>query len=190
MKLGFARVSTQQQHIDRQIKYLEDMGVEKIYKEKISGIKKNRPALDELKNQVRKGDELYIESISRLGRSSKDLLELIEYFTDKGVKIISEKEGVIDIKTTMGKLVVQIISAIAEMERNIISDRTKDGLERARARGNFGGKPKIKQSKIDTALKMYDSKEYTIKEICDTVEITHGTLYKYIKLENEKEVVT
>lgn len=176
---GYARVSTQQQDLSRQIDLLKIYNCSEIFTEKMSGTKDNRPELSRLKDKIRTGDTLVIESFSRLGRSTKDLIGLVEYFEGKSVKLISIKEN-FDTNTPQGKLMLTVFQAFSQFERDLIVQRTKEGLESARARGRKGGRPKVKEKKVDKALKLYDSKEYSIREIVGMTGISQVTLYRYI----------
>ena len=145
MIFGYARVSTQDQELARQIDALTKYGVDEIFTEKMTGTKANRPELNRLKDKVRSGDTVVIESLSRLGRSTKDLLELIEDWNHQGVRLTSLKEA-IDTTTPTGKLLLTVLSAISQFERDITVQRTNEGLQAARARGRKGGRPKAEQS--------------------------------------------
>jgi DNA invertase Pin-like site-specific DNA recombinase len=125
MNIWYARVSTEQQHLDRQVESLERFGVEKIYTEKMTGTKSDRPELTKMIEHLRPNDVIVIESLSRLGRSTKNLIELMEKFNSLGVNVVSLKEN-IDTTTATGKLMFTMISAFAQFERDIISERTKE----------------------------------------------------------------
>lgn len=181
---GYARVSTQQQDLIRQLDLLKNFNCTEIITEKMSGTKKDRPELIRLKDKIRTGDTLIVESFSRLGRSTKDLIELVEYFEQKGVKLISLKEN-FDTNTPQGKLMLTVFQAFSQFERDLIVQRTKEGIESARARGRKGGRPRIKEKYIKKALNLYNSKEYSISEIVTMTGISQATLYRYIR---EKEM--
>ena len=174
---GYARVSTEQQNLDRQIDALKRYGVEIIYNEKMTGTKRDRPELNKLLERLAPGDTVVIESLSRLGRSTKDLLELMELFDSKGVNVVSLKER-IDTTSSTGKLVFTIMSAIAQFERDIIADRTQEGLKAARARGRNGGRPKIATDKVKQAVKLYGTGQYSIREIEGLTGVKKSTLYR------------
>ena len=174
---GYARVSTEQQNLDRQIDALKRYGVEIIYNEKMTGTKRDRPELNKLLERLAPGVTVVIESLSRLGRSTKDLLELMELFDSKGVNVVSLKER-IDTTSSTGKLVFTIMSAIAQFERDIIADRTQEGLKAARARGRNGGRPKIATDKVKQAVKLYGTGQYSIKEIEGLTGVKKSTLYR------------
>ena len=130
---GYARVSTESQNLDRQLDALEKYGVEMIYNEKMTGTKKDRPELSKLLDRMTDGDTVVVESLSRLGRSTKDLIELMELFQSKGVHLVSLKES-IDTSTSTGKLLFTLMSAIAQFERDVIADRTREEIGRASCR--------------------------------------------------------
>ena len=159
---GYARVSTEQQNLDRQLDALRQYGVDIIYNEKITGTKRDRPELEKLLDRMTEGDTVVIESLSRLGRSTKDLIELTELFQSKGVHLVSMKER-IDTSTSTGKLLFTLMSAIAQFERDVIADRTREGLKSARARGRTGGRPKTDPDTVRKAVKLYRTKQYSIK---------------------------
>ncbi len=177
---GYARVSTEQQNLDRQLDMLQKYGVDFIYNEKMTGTKRNRPELEKLLERLTEGDAVVVESLSRLGRSTKDLIWLMETFNAKGVNLVSLKES-IDTTTSTGKLLFTLMSALAQFERDVLADRTKEGLAAARARGRKGGRPPVDEAKIRKAIKLYNTKQYSIKEIEELTGIKRSTLYRNIK---------
>lgn len=187
MKYGYARVSTEEQCLDRQIDQLKGVGIEEeyIYKEKMSGTKSNRPKLKALLNVLEQGDTVYTESLNRLGRSSADLITLMQTFTDMGVTLISLKEQ-LDFSSAAGKMIAQFLAILAEFERNCIVERVKEGLSAARARGRVGGRPKTPEKTLDKALKMYDLHNLTVSEICRACGISRPTLYKALRERENK----
>lgn len=174
---GYARVSTEAQNLDRQLDALEKYGVDMIYNEKMSGTKKNRPELTKLLDRITEGDTVVVESLSRLGRSTKDLIELIEIFQSKGVNLVSLKES-IDTNSPTGKLLFTLMSAIAQFERDVIADRTREGLKSARVRGRTGGRPRADPEQVKKAVKLYKTEQYSIKEIEELTGIKKSTLYR------------
>ena len=177
---GYARVSTRQQDLIRQLDMLDKYNCTEILTEKMSGTKSNRPELVRLKDKIRPGDTVVVESFSRLGRSTKDLIELVEYFESKGVKLISIKES-FDTATPHGKLMLTVFQAFSQFERDLIAQRTNEGLASARARGRNGGRPRVKDKNIEKALKLYNSKDYSIAEIVQMSGVSQATLYRYIQ---------
>ena len=180
---GYARVSTEQQNLDRQLDMLQKYGVDFIYNEKMTGTKRNRPELEKLLERLTEGDTVVVESLSRLGRSTKDLIWLMETFNSKGVNLVSLKES-IDTTTSTGKLLFTLMSAIAQFERDVIADRTREGLNSARARGRKGGRPRTDSEKLRKAIKLYNTQQYTLAEIEDMTGVKRSTLYRGIRSKN------
>jgi DNA invertase Pin-like site-specific DNA recombinase len=176
---GYARVSTEEQNLNMQLDVLHQYGVDKIYQEKMSGTKKERPALEELLKVLRKGDKVVVYKLDRISRSTKHLIELSDYFHEVDVDFVSIYDN-IDTSNAIGKFFFRMMASIAELERDIISERTKSGLHAARIRGKQGGRPRKSTDKIELALKMYKSKEYSIKEIIQATGVSKTTLYRYI----------
>jgi len=181
MTLGYARVSTDEQNLDRQLDALNKYGVDIIFNEKMSGTKRERPELNKLIERMSSGDTVVIESLSRLGRSTKDLIELMEMFNSRGINLVSLKES-IDTSTSTGKLMFTLMSALAQFERDLISERTVEGLKSARARGRVGGRPRINDEKIKKAVKLYNTNQYSLKEIEEMAGVKKSTLYRNLKL--------
>ena len=181
MKIGYARVSTEEQNLNRQLDMLNEVGCEKIFEEKISGIKKERPELFRMLEQLRKGDLIIVADLTRLSRSVKDLFQLVEQIKARGADIKSLKESWMDTSTPQGKLMFTIFAGISQFERDLISQRTIEGLVAARARGKKGGRPPKDEKDIKLALKMYEEKTYSISEITKATGLSKTVLYKYIK---------
>jgi DNA invertase Pin-like site-specific DNA recombinase len=180
MLIGYARVSTHEQNLDLQIDALHAAGCEKIFTDKISTRKAERKGLQEALEFLRPGDVLVVWKLDRLGRTLKQLIELVTSFDQKGIGFKSLKET-IDTTTSTGRLVFHIFASLAEFERDIIQERTHAGLEAARARGRVGGRPKaLNPKQVAQAKLLYESREHSIEDICDTLGISRGTLYKYI----------
>ena len=182
MKFGYARVSTLEQNLHLQVDEIQKFGVDHIYEEKITSRAKHRPQLEELLKMLRAGDTLVIWRLDRLGRTVNELISLAEDFEKRGVHFVSLREN-LDTTTAMGKFCFHIFCAAAQMERDVISERTKAGLAAARKRGRSGGRPKANQGNITRALKMYHTKEFTIEEIRQATGISKATLYNYLKKE-------
>lgn len=183
MVLGYMRVSTENQNLDLQRDALEKYGVDKIYSDIISGVKK-RSELEQLLEVLREGDTLVVWKLDRLGRNTKQLLALIEGFDKRNIKFVSLTED-IDTSSPTGKFLVNVICSLAELERNILIMRTRAGLESAHSRGRFVGRPRTPDAKIEQALVLYDSRQYTAKQICDMVEISTSTLYRAVRERRE-----
>ena len=178
---AYARVSTVDQNLDRQLDALKQYGVDKIYNEKITGTKRDRPELEKMLDRMTEGDTVVIESLSRLGRSTKDLIELVELFSSKKVNLVSLKES-IDTNTSTGKLLFTLMSAIAQFERDCIADRTMEGLKAARARGRVGGRPRANTEQVKKAVKLYNTGQHSIKEIEELTGVKKDTLYRNLKV--------
>ncbi len=180
MKVGYARVSSEEQNLDRQIDILKQSGCDRIYKEKVSGTKKERPEFNKMIDQLRPGDVIIISDLTRLSRSVKDLFSIVEKIEEKGANIKSIKESWVDTTTAQGKFMFTIFAGISEFERDLISQRTIEGLNAARARGKKGGRPKKNDKDIKLAIKMYNSKSYSISEITKATGISKTSLYRYV----------
>ena len=180
MIYGYARVSTADQNLDRQKDALNKYGIDRLYYEKMSGTKKNRPELDAMLCELRYGDTVVIESLSRLGRSVKNLAELIEVFNEKNVRLVSLKET-IDTTSSTGKLLFTILASLCQFERDVLAERTSEGLAAARARGRVGGRPKTNSKAVEKAVALYNTKQYTVDEITELTGISKATLYRTIK---------
>lgn len=184
MKIGYARVSTKEQSLNLQKDALEKVGCETIFSEHISGAKSDRPQLQEMIKHLRQGDVVVVWKLDRLGRSLRDLVNLVSKFQDGGIEFQSLQDN-IDTTTPAGKLAFHLFAALAEFERDIISSRTKAGLEAARARGRKGGRPKglskKAQDKARLAESLYKEKERSTAEICEHLDISKPTLYRYLR---------
>jgi DNA invertase Pin-like site-specific DNA recombinase len=176
-KIGYSRVSTSEQNLDMQTDALQKAGCIKIFEEKDSGKNDDRIELAKVLEYLRDGDALVVYKLDRLARSTKKLIELSEVLEDRGIELISIRDN-IDTTTAVGKAMFRMLAVIAELERDIISERTLAGLAAARARGRKGGRPRIDEEKIKQVLKLYDSKEYTLKEIVDLTGISKPSLYR------------
>ncbi len=180
MKIGYARVSTLEQNLDRQLDNLKAAGCERIFQEKMTGTKTHRAELDRMLDTLRAGDTLVVDSFSRLSRSTKDLLEMVDRLTALGVNLISLKEQ-LDTTTATGKLMLTMLSALSQFERDIIAERTADGLKAARARGRVGGRPKAGSDAAKaTAYALYDANAMTNAQIAEQVGVSVATLNRWI----------
>ena len=187
MKIGYARVSTQDQNLDLQKDALEKAGCKKIFVDEISGTVAHREGLDKANEVLRKGDVLIVWRLDRLGRSIRDLIDWVNHLEEEGIGFKSLQES-IDTTTSSGKLVFHIFAALAEFERNLIRERTNAGLAAARARGRLGGRKKsLKAKERKRAVEMYQRKNQTVKQICEMMNITKPTLYAYIREEQANQ---
>ncbi len=180
MLIGYARVSTHEQTLDLQLDALKKAGCEEIRTDKISSVADDRPGLDQVLAITRTGDTIVVWRLDRLGRSLKQLIELINELQDRGVGFKSVTEN-IDTTTTGGKLVFHIFGALAEFERSLIKERTNAGLAAARARGRMGGRPKaLDQKKIERLRTLYNKQDIPVYELLEMFQVSRGTLYKYV----------
>jgi DNA invertase Pin-like site-specific DNA recombinase len=188
--IGYARVSTTEQHLHLQQDALVKAGCLKIFTDTISGAKSERKGLSEALDFIRGGDTLVVWRLDRLGRSLKDLIERITELHSRNIGFKSLTEQ-IDTTTSGGKLIFHIFGALAEFERDIIQERTNAGLTAARARGRQGGRPKSPLSderKLQMARQMYENKSHSVRDICNALGIPRSTFYKYVK-GNSKRIV-
>jgi DNA invertase Pin-like site-specific DNA recombinase len=181
MLLGYARVSMNDQNLDLQKDALMLAGCEKIYVDTMTGDAKNRPGLEQSFEMLREGDTLVVWRLDRLGRSLKHLIELVAELSQRKVGLKSLQES-IDTTSPSGKLVFHIFGALAEFERNLITERTKAGLAAARARGRLGGRPPaLDEKKREALVLLYNEKKHSVKEICQIMGISRQTLYNYLR---------
>lgn len=180
MRIGYARVSTQDQNLDRQCDQLRQDGCERIYEEKVSGARSDRPELGRMLDALRKGDVVVVAELSRLSRSVRDLFSIVGQIQEAGAEIRSLKEPWLDTTTPHGRLLFTFFSGISEFEREVIRQRTIEGIAAARARGRHGGHPVLDARQVDLALKMYDSKACTVAEITKATGVSKSALYSYI----------
>ncbi len=180
MLIGYARVSTDDQNLSLQRDALRTAGCSEIYEDHISGAKAARSGLQQALSIARSGDVLVVWRLDRLGRSLKDLIEMVETLSNRGIELQSLTEAIAT-DSSSGQLIFHLFAALAEFERNLIRERTQAGLKAARARGRTGGRPKtLKPAQRQLAVKLYDEHQYTIGEICRMMGISKPTLYSYI----------
>jgi DNA invertase Pin-like site-specific DNA recombinase len=180
MFVGYARVSTQDQKPELQLDALNAAGCEKVFVEKASGAQRERPELTAALDYVRDGDTLVVWKLDRLARSMKQLIETVEGLEDKGIGFRSLTEA-IDTTTAGGKLVFHVFGALAEFERSIIRQRTRAGLDAARARGRKGGRPpKLTEKDLKAARAMLADKSITVEEIAKQLRVSTATLYRHL----------
>ena len=187
MKFGYARCSTLDQNLDWQIDALMKEGCDRIFQEKFTGTRKVRPELLRMLDMLREGDTVIICELTRLSRSVKDLFDLVEQVEKAGANIKSLKEPWLDTTTPQGRLLFSIFSGVSQFERELIRERTMEGLASARARGRMGGRPGKDKKIVEQALTLYDSKAYSVDEISKTTGISRATLYKYVNLRKENQ---
>jgi len=183
---GYARVSTQDQDLALQIDALQKAGCSKnkIFVDKISGVKAERPGLDKCLAELEKGDTLVVWRLDRLGRSMHHLVLLVENLKERGISFKSICDGAIDTTTASGELIFNIFSSLAQFERRLIQERTRASLQAARARGKSGGRKKIESNhpKVLMAKKMHQNHAMSINDICKTLKISRASFYRYLLL--------
>jgi DNA invertase Pin-like site-specific DNA recombinase len=181
MRIGVARVSTRDQHPEAQEDALQAAGCQKVFTDKASGKLARRPELDKALLVLREGDQLVVTKLDRLGRSLEHLIQLSKQLQAQGVALVVLDQG-IDTSTAVGRMFFQILGAIAEFEHALMSERTMDGLEAARARGRTGGqKPKLGARQVQLAREMYDSGDYTVQQIAEEFGVTRPTIYRHLE---------
>lgn len=179
MLIGYARVSTQDQHLDLQLKSLTEVGCEKIFQDKVSGKKLEKTGLIEAISHLRKGDTLVVWKLDRLGRSTKRLVTLIDQLNKQEIQFKSITDS-IDTSTPSGRFFFHVMASLAEMERDLMVERTKAGLAIAKQQGRTGGrKPKMTPSKIASAKKLLSSGIQT-KEVAKNLDVSVATLYRWV----------
>ena len=184
MIVGYVRVSTVEQNESRQLVTMENYDVEKVFKEKVSAKDTNRPKLQELLDYVREGDTVVIHDFSRLARSTKDLLEIVELLESKNVSLISSKEN-IDSSTPTGKLMLTMIGAINEFERTNMLERQREGIAIAKSEGKYKGRKEVKIDKYGEYFNKYKNRELNKTQLAKELNISRPTLDKLIKEHNE-----
>lgn len=182
MKIGYARCSTADQNPARQEVMLKEEGCEKVYLDMLSGKDTNRQQLQEMLNYAREGDQVIVESISRLARNTKDLLSIVEKLNKKGVQLISKKEN-IDTTTAQGKFMLTVFGAMAELERDYIRERQAEGIAIAKKAGKYHGRqPKAYDKYLFQQLyKSWKAGEITQKYMCKKLDVSRSTLHRIIK---------
>ena len=180
MKIGYARVSTQDRDLALQIDALTKEGCEKIFQEKASGAQRDRPELKAALSYMRAGDILIVWKLDHLARSMKQLIETVEDFEARGIGLKSLQDP-IDTSSASGKLVFHIFAALAEFERGVIRDRTKAGLKSARERGRIGGRPKLLSDKdLQAAKALLKDRTITVAEVAKRLGVSLSTLYNHL----------
>jgi DNA invertase Pin-like site-specific DNA recombinase len=180
---GYARVSTQSQSTDNQEQLLNEHGCDKVFVEKYTGTKSDRPQLNELRNQLRNGDTVVVTKLDRLGRSTKDLLQIVSDFQDMEVNLIVTQQN-IDTTTIEGRLFFTLISAFAQFEAEIISARTKDGLAAAKAKGKLGGRRCVLSPVQKSQVAEFYAQGKTVSEIAALFSTTRQVIYRSLEKQN------
>ena len=191
--LGYARVSTEGQNLDRQIDALMAAGVSKkhLYFEKMTGTKSDRPELNRLINDLETGDTVIIADLTRISRSTKDLLEIVDKIKNKGAYIKSLKDTWLNTTTDnpYNDFLLTVMSGLSQLERDLISQRTKEGLVSAKARGRNGGRPSKQNEKAEMVMALYDS-GMKIADIVRNTELSRSTVNRIIKNHSSKAEIS
>ncbi|MGL4449804.1 MAG: recombinase family protein [Sarcina sp.] len=181
MLIGYARVSTEDQKLDRQLDMLVEYGVDKrnIYTEKITGTKADREELTKMIDELVEGDVVVISDLTRVSRSTKDLLMIIDKIKDKGCSIKSIKDSWLDTTSAnpYNDFLLTVMSGLSQLERDLISTRTKEGLKSAKARGRVGGRPSKRNEKTDLVEMLY-KENYKIVDIVKKTGLSRATVYR------------
>lgn len=189
MKIGYIRVSTEGQNTGRQEVLMSELGVDEVFIDKCSGKNKNRPELIRLMDYVRKGDTLIVESISRFARNTRDLLSLIDQLNQKGVTFVSKKESM-DTNTPSGKFMLTVMGAMAEMEREYILDRQREGIALAKQQGKYKGRKPIEvNGKVfNEYYPQWKHGHIKAVEFMKKLSVKKTTFYKIIQEYEEKQL--
>ena len=183
MRIGYIRVSTLEQHEERQkVELTTKIQVEKIFMDKLSGKDTNRPQLQAMLEFVREGDIVYVSEFSRLARSTKDLLDIVQQMSEKQVQVISLKEN-FDTSTPAGELAMTMFAAIATFERKIMLERQKEGIALAKSQGKYKGRKEVKKpANWQELVKMYQCRKIaSVSELVKICSCSRPTVYKWLK---------
>jgi DNA invertase Pin-like site-specific DNA recombinase len=184
-KIGYMRISTvkEEQKFDRQEEQLKALGIDTIYADRMSGAKRDRPELNRMLSELQEGDTVLIVAIDRLSRSTKDLLEIVDIIKNKGASLKSINDAWLDTSSEnpMSEFLLTVMGALGQMERQMITQRVKEGVRVAKAKGVKFGRPTANKNKVAYAIELYKAGEHTAKEICDITGISKATLYRKLK---------
>lgn len=180
MKIGYIRVSTQEQNTIRQEALMESLGVDEVYIDRMSGKSADRPELKKMMEYVRQGDTVIVESISRFARNTCDLLELVERLTAKGVEFVSKKEA-IDTTTPTGKFMLTVFGAVAELEREYILQRQQEGIAIAKRQGKYKGRKPIERPNFEQVVAHWRKGEITAREAMRRLDMKPSTFYRKVQ---------
>lgn len=179
LKIGYIRVSTQEQNTMRQEVLMDSLGVDEVYIDRMSGKNTNRPELQKMMEYVRRGDTVIVESISRFARNTRDLLELVERLTAKGVEFVSRKEA-IDTTTATGKFMLTIFGAVAELEREYILQRQREGIAIAKEQGKYKGRKPIESPEFERIIAKWRAGTITATEAMQVLHMSKTTFYRKV----------
>ena len=183
-KVGYIRVSTIEQNTESQKAVLENLGMDKVFEEKLSGKNTDRPQLQAMLDYIREGDTVYVKDLSRLARNTKNLLDIVEYLDKKGVGLFSIKEN-IDTSTNFGKLMITFLGAIYEFERANLLERQRDGIAVAKKLGKYKGRKKVpKPDNFKEVYKKWLNREIKSNAAIRELNISEYAFYKFVREEN------
>ncbi len=180
MKIGYIRISAADQNSARQEVLMKELAVDKIFIDKMSGKNTDRPELKRMMNFVRHGDVVIVESISRFARNTKDLLELVERLSEKEVEFVSKKEA-IDTTTPTGKFMLTVFGAVAELEREYILQRQKEGIAIAKENGIYKGRKPIERPEFASVVALWKRGDITAVEAMKRLDMKSSTFYRKVK---------
>ena len=180
MKIGYIRISTIDQSTARQELLMDQLGVDEVYIDRMSGKNTNRPELQKMMEYVRRGDTVIVESISRFARNTRDLLELVEKLSAKGVEFVSKKES-IDTTTPTGKFMLTVFGAVAELEREYILQRQREGIAIAKANGVYKGRKPIQPPEFESVMARWRNGQITAAEAMRQLGMSKSTFYRRVK---------
>ena len=180
MKIGYIRISSVDQNTARQEVLMQELGVDQIFIDRISGKNIDRPELKRMMTFVRQGDTVIVESISRFARNTRDLLDLVEQLTRKGVEFVSKKEA-IDTTTPSGKFMLTIFGAVAELERDYILQRQREGIEVAKTKGVYTGRKPVVPADFDAVVRKWHAGQITAVEAMKRLNMKPSTFYRKVK---------
>lgn len=183
MKIGYICISTADQNTARQELLMEQLGVDEVYIDRMSGKNTNRPELKKMMEYVRRGDTVIVESISRFARNTRDLLELVEKLSAKGVEFVSKKEA-IDTTTPTGKFMLTVFGAVAELEREYILQRQREGIAIAKHNGVYKGRKPIQPPELEKVIVKWRRGEITAAEAMRRLGMSKSTFYRRVKMAN------
>lgn len=194
MNIGYVRVSSEDQNPIRQINQLEEIGIKKIYQEKISGASLDRPELQQMLNNTKEGDVIHVTDLTRISRSTRDLFQLIEEIKAKKAELKSLKDTWLDISddNPYSHFLLTVIAGVNQLERELIKMRQREGIEIAKKQGKFKGRVKKytdKHKGLEHAVKLYNSGQYTVKEITEITAVSRSALYRRIKQLQENALI-
>lgn len=180
MKIGYVRVSTEEQNTARQEIMLRELGVDELFVDRASGKNADRPELNRMMNFVRRGDTVIVESISRFARNTRDLLDLVERLTEKQVEFVSRKEA-IDTTTPTGKFMLTVFAAVAELEREYILQRQREGIAIAKQQGKYRGRPSKAYPDFERIAARWQKGEITAVQAMNLLGMSKTRFYERVK---------